>query len=190
MYFHIASCIAYLSFLLFISAFPTRETWGSYIYQSPSSGGCEDVLRSRRKTGRWEDAESMCLIWDLKQFPWLNVILFLIIISEWNNSVKDKWNMKSIYVVGKATAALGELLLRMEIWTSLLNSHFFHFFPSLCVVLFFLRTLAMLMLIPAECGGTWCWQKCVKWCYYPQSFGNRLYTSGTLLWQTASVFGL
>lgn len=35
-----------------ISAFPTRKTRRSYIYQSKSGGGCEDVLRSRRKKGR------------------------------------------------------------------------------------------------------------------------------------------
>nr|XP_046193304.1 uroporphyrinogen-III synthase-like isoform X1 [Oncorhynchus gorbuscha] len=28
--------------------------------------------------------------------------------EQWNNDIKDKWNAKSIYVVGKATAALGE----------------------------------------------------------------------------------
>lgn len=59
--------------------------------------------------------------------------------SEWNSSVKDKWNTKSIYVVGKATAALGE-------------SFVFHFLPSLC----FLGVLATLMLVLVECvAGTW-----------------------------------
>uniref|UniRef100_A0A4W5LEB0 Tetrapyrrole biosynthesis uroporphyrinogen III synthase domain-containing protein n=1 Tax=Hucho hucho TaxID=62062 RepID=A0A4W5LEB0_9TELE len=31
--------------------------------------------------------------------------------EEWNNDIKDKWNAKSIYVVGKATAALVMSLL-------------------------------------------------------------------------------
>lgn len=109
--------------------------------------------------------------WDFRQFPWLNVPLVLIIISEWNSSVKDKWNTKSIYVVGKATAALGELLSHYE--------NIFHL-CGLC----FLLTLAMLMLILAECGRhlvLW-WQKCVKWCYHLETFGNRLYTSDSLLW--------
>lgn len=73
--------------------------------------------------------------WDLKQYPWLNVILFLIIYSEWNSSVKDKWNMKSIYVVGKATAALGELLSHME--TLLSSNHFSFISFRLCALCFF-----------------------------------------------------
>ncbi|CDR00234.1 unnamed protein product, partial [Oncorhynchus mykiss] len=28
--------------------------------------------------------------------------------EQWNMDIKDKWNAKSIYVVGKATATLGE----------------------------------------------------------------------------------
>ena len=56
--------------------------------------------------------------------------------------MKDKWNTKSIYVVGKATAALGELSHPTQ------TSLSFFLFPSLC----FCATLAMLMLIPAECG--------------------------------------
>lgn len=39
--------------------------------------------------------------------------IYIIIHLEWNNAVRDKWNSKSIYVVGKATAALGELLVSL-----------------------------------------------------------------------------
>lgn len=154
------SCICCLKSLC-ISAFPTRKTRRSYIYQSKSSGGCEDVLGSRRKKGRWEEPTEMhfkhviivapctslnayqfCVLhfwtpnWDFKQFPWLNVPLVLIIISEWNSSVKDKWNTKSIYVVGKATAALGELLSHYEN-TSLLKSFFLLLFSIFVVCAFF-----------------------------------------------------
>lgn len=52
------SCICCLKSLS-ISAFPTRKTRRSYIYQSKSSGGCEDVLGSRRKKGRWEEPTEM-----------------------------------------------------------------------------------------------------------------------------------
>lgn len=38
----------------------------------------------------------------------------IIVYSEWNSSIKEKWNAKSIYVVGKATAALGKLLRHLE----------------------------------------------------------------------------
>lgn len=63
---------------------------------------------------------------------------FPLIISEWNSSVKEKWNSKSIYVVGKATAALGELLSLMKPLFSLLKKK---------------QPFVMSILIVAECGG-------------------------------------
>lgn len=50
--------------------------------------------------------------------------------------MKDKWNTKSIYVVGKATAALGELLSHYEN-TSLLKSFFLLLFSIFVVCAFF-----------------------------------------------------
>jgi len=52
----------------------------------------------------------LCIAFLNIQFETWNYVQHSILIpSEWNKSAKDKWNTKSIYVVGKATAALGEL---------------------------------------------------------------------------------
>lgn len=84
------------------------------------------------------------------------------IILEWNNCVKDKWNTKSIYVVGKATASLGE-----RFSSSLCNIH------------------RMLLLILSECGRhlVFWGHKCVNWCCCLQSGWSRSYKCDSLLWR-------
>ncbi|XP_060884993.1 matrix metallopeptidase-21 [Labrus mixtus] len=79
---HKATLIPVLSF-----KFVSLNTLSDKLFQPEKHGGL--IFTSPRAV----EAVRMCLEAEQRQ-------------EEWNSSVKDKWNMKSIYVVGKATAAL------------------------------------------------------------------------------------
>lgn len=79
---HKATLIPVLSF-----KFVELNTLSDKLFQPEKHGGL--IFTSPRAV----EAVKMCLETDERQ-------------AEWNSTVKDKWNTKSIYVVGKATAAL------------------------------------------------------------------------------------
>ncbi|XP_041671470.1 uroporphyrinogen-III synthase [Cheilinus undulatus] len=79
---HKATLIAVLSF-----KFVSLNNLSDKLFQPEKHGGL--IFTSPRAV----EAVKMCLEAEGRS-------------EEWNSSVKDKWNMKSIYVVGKATAAL------------------------------------------------------------------------------------
>ncbi|XP_051274003.1 uroporphyrinogen-III synthase isoform X2 [Dicentrarchus labrax] len=81
-YGHKATLIPVLSF-----KFVSLNTLSDKVFQPEKHGGL--VFTSPRAV----EAVKMCLEAEERR-------------REWNSSVKDKWNTKSIYVVGKATAAL------------------------------------------------------------------------------------
>ncbi|XP_078135492.1 uroporphyrinogen-III synthase isoform X2 [Sander vitreus] len=79
---HKATLIPVLSF-----KFVSLNTLSDKLFQPEKHGGL--IFTSPRAV----EAVKMCLEAEERR-------------EEWNSSVKDKWNTKSIYVVGKATAAL------------------------------------------------------------------------------------
>ncbi|XP_070783016.1 uroporphyrinogen-III synthase isoform X1 [Enoplosus armatus] len=79
---HRATLIPVLSF-----KFVSLNTLSDKLFQPEKHGGL--IFTSPRAV----EAVKMCLEAEERR-------------EEWNSSVKDKWNAKSIYVVGKATAAL------------------------------------------------------------------------------------
>ncbi|XP_068593069.1 uroporphyrinogen-III synthase isoform X2 [Cebidichthys violaceus] len=81
---HKATLIPVLSF-----KFVSLNTLSDKLFQPEKHGGL--IFTSPRAV----EAVKMCLEAEERR-------------EEWNSSAKDKWNSKSIYVVGKATAALGE----------------------------------------------------------------------------------
>ncbi|CAB1344004.1 unnamed protein product [Coregonus sp. 'balchen'] len=80
---HKATLIPVLSF-----TFVSLNTLSDKLFQPEQHGGM--VFTSPRAV----EAVRMCLEDDERR-------------EEWNRDMKDKWNAKSIYVVGKATAAAG-----------------------------------------------------------------------------------
>nr|ACI66186.1 Uroporphyrinogen-III synthase [Salmo salar] len=83
---HKATLIPVLSF-----TFVSLNTLSDKLFQPEQHGGL--IFTSPRAV----EAVRMCLEDDERR-------------EQWNNDIKDKWNAKSIYVVGKATAALVENL--------------------------------------------------------------------------------
>ncbi|XP_034716548.1 uroporphyrinogen-III synthase [Etheostoma cragini] len=83
---HKATLIPVLSF-----KFVSLNTLSDKLFQPEEQGGL--IFTSPRAV----EAVKMCLEAEERR-------------EEWNSSVKDKWNTKSIYVVGKATAALVQSL--------------------------------------------------------------------------------
>ncbi|XP_038842198.1 uroporphyrinogen-III synthase-like isoform X2 [Salvelinus namaycush] len=81
---HKATLIPVLSF-----TFVSLNTLSDKLFQPEQHGGL--IFTSPRAV----EAVKMCLEDDERT-------------EQWNKDIKDKWNAKSIYVVGKATAALGE----------------------------------------------------------------------------------
>ncbi|XP_036815558.1 uroporphyrinogen-III synthase isoform X6 [Oncorhynchus mykiss] len=81
---HKATLIPVLSF-----TFVSLNTLSDKLFQPEQHGGL--IFTSPRAV----EAVKMCLEDDERT-------------EQWNMDIKDKWNAKSIYVVGKATAALGE----------------------------------------------------------------------------------
>ncbi|CAG5904731.1 unnamed protein product [Menidia menidia] len=82
---HKATLIPVLSF-----KFVSLNTLSDKLFQPDKHGGL--IFTSPRAA----EAAQMCL--ESKERR-----------EEWNKTVKDKWNAKSVYVVGKATAALDDL---------------------------------------------------------------------------------
>ncbi|KAM4526416.1 uroporphyrinogen-III synthase [Fundulus diaphanus] len=83
---HKAKLIPVLSF-----KFVSLDTFSNKLFQPEKHGGL--IFTSPRAV----EAMEMCLQAEERR-------------EEWNKSVKDKWNTKSIYVVGKATSALVQSL--------------------------------------------------------------------------------
>lgn len=165
---------------IYSSALPTRSTRRSDIYESKSCGGCEEVPGLGRKERRCVGQKCTCRhntenfkmsVCSLVSDAANNQIWLSNIFSEWNSSVKDKWNTKSVYVVGKATAALGATRSSSSFRIVLC------FFCSVRLRSFPLASTTS-GLITAECVShqVSTRQKCVM------SFGQGFYTSYGLLW--------